>query len=427
MRKRIVQLGAVALAAALAATASGSAGAATKTTKKSTKSTKTTKATATTKAAAGTPTTKAAAASGGTYTIGLSLDLSGGFAANGQGISGGFSAYVDAVNKAGGVNGYKINVEKLDDASRPDRGAANYTQLVTDKKAIAVGGYVLSNVCGATAPLAAEKKVTLVCNALGDDLLNPVQPYVYAARIATSNEAAPAVRAVELLVRAEKMRIAYIGLASAAIRSMRDNVLAIAKTKGWDVVASEEVALTATDVSAQVSKVLASKPSVIISALNDPLIVLMSRTMQSQDSQLQVINYDGGSSLSSFEASNNPNLYMLRTFEYAVTNPDTEGLKKYMADMKAADISPNTAYSVNGYVMAMIMVSALQNCAAPCTTETYRASLDGLKVDTKGLTPAAISFTATNHEALHAMNLYVYDGAKKEMKRVYKEMAGGAS
>jgi branched-chain amino acid transport system substrate-binding protein len=361
----------------------------------------------------------------GTYTIGMSVDLSGTFSANGQGLQKGAQAYVDAVNKNGGVNGYKVALEFTDDASKTDRGVANVTQMITDKKALGVSGFVLSNVCGAAAPVVAEQKVPMVCNALGEDLLNPVQPYVYSARGLTANEAAPMVSFAQTLVKSGKPKVAYIGLASAAIKSLHSDVVAIAKAKGWEVVAEEEVPLTATDISAPVSKVVGGKPDIILAALNDPLMVLFARTMQSQSADIPVVDYTGGSSFSTLKSVESENLYMLRPFEYVTKNPDSEGVKQYVIDTKAAGLDPNGDYVVNGYIQAMIMVAGLKGCAEPCTPQGLQQSLDKVNVDTKGLTAGPLTFTPTDHEILHALNVYVWDSSKGETKVVQKNLPGG--
>src|SRR4051812_4257027 len=183
---------------------------------------------AATESSGGSTTTTAPAPTKGTYTLGMSVDLSGTFSANGQGLQKGAQAYVDAVNKRGGVNGYKVAIEFTDDASKTDRGVANVTQLITEKKVLGLTGFVLSNVCGAAAPVVNQQKVPMVCNALGEDLLTPVQQFVYAARGLTANEALPAVNFGGDLVKTDKPKMAYIGLASAAIKSFHTAVVDLA-------------------------------------------------------------------------------------------------------------------------------------------------------------------------------------------------------
>lgn len=65
--------------------------------------------------------------------IGVSLPLSGPNAAAGQEGQTVMRAYVDSVNKAGGIQGRRIVLRVLDDEFNPQKSADNARQLANDK------------------------------------------------------------------------------------------------------------------------------------------------------------------------------------------------------------------------------------------------------------------------------------------------------
>jgi branched-chain amino acid transport system substrate-binding protein len=74
--------------------------------------------------------------------IGISLSLSGDFAADGQAFEQGYQLWADNVNAHGGLLGRKVVLDIVSDASSPDQVQINYQKLITiDKVDLVVGPY----------------------------------------------------------------------------------------------------------------------------------------------------------------------------------------------------------------------------------------------------------------------------------------------
>jgi len=362
-------------------------------------------------------------ATGDPYQIGFTSDLSAQFAANGTGMRNGFQAYVDWVNKHGGINRHPVNVTVLDDAAKTDRGLANVTQLITTQQVSAIGGFLVSNICGAAAPVAKTNKVPILCNAVSGDLLNPVQPYVYTSRTTQQAEARPMIDFAKTLVTTSTPKVAVITLASAASASLRQSLKDIAGASGWPVVADETVPLTASDLSAQTSTVLKGKPDVIVGALHDPLAILFMRTLASQGASIPFIDYDGATltALSGLKSST----YFLISAMTINGQGSGSGLQQFRDVMTASGSDPGTAFLNVGYVQAMILLDGLKACGFPCTGAQLQPKLDQLNVETGGVTSGPLTFTASNHEALHAVNIYTWDTSGNAPKVAKANLAGG--
>jgi len=352
---------------------------------------------------------------GSQYKVGFNSDLSGKYSLNGVGQRDGFKAYFDYVNAQGGINGHQVDVTYLDDASDLTRGTTNTTQLMTAKKVSAVGGYILSNVCGAAAVLANKNRVPINCSALSDDLLTPVQPYVYTARMSQSQEAKPMVTLATGLVKKDKPKVAIIIYASAASVKLQGGLENLVKANGWDLVANEQVPLTATDVSAQAAKVIASRPDVIMGSLYDPLAVSFVRALNAAKMNVPFIDYDGATYQGGLLALKDPDFYVFSS--YTVDGKgDGAGLDQYRSALKAANVDPTKPFVNTGYLQALSIGEGLKACGFPCNGAKLQSALDSQSVDTGGYASGALGYSKDNHQGLRAASFYVWDDASQSVK-----------
>src|SRR6266849_6637120 len=67
----------------------------------------------------------------GPITIGASLSLTGGFAADGQATEQGYQLWVDNINKGGGILGHQVKLDILNDSTRLNQTITNYQTLIT--------------------------------------------------------------------------------------------------------------------------------------------------------------------------------------------------------------------------------------------------------------------------------------------------------
>jgi branched-chain amino acid transport system substrate-binding protein len=132
----------------------------------------------------------------GTKEIGYSGPLTGQSQLYGQAVSRSLNLAADDINGQGGVNGYKLKMDIIDDGTLPDRAAANTRQLILQDNVAALIGDVTTAQCQATSPIAKQNKVLLVavtCNSYQlttePDLVNPdyvsIVPNTYMEGIAT--------------------------------------------------------------------------------------------------------------------------------------------------------------------------------------------------------------------------------------------------
>lgn len=139
--------------------------------------------------------------------IGVSLPLSGPGAAAGKEGQAVMQAYIDSVNKAGGIQGKRIVLRVLDDEFNPQKAADNARQLANDKVVALFNCWGTSS-CSAMLPVASEYSVPLIAGIAGSGPMR-TQPghFVFNVRPTTSAEIA---RMVEQMVVGGQTRIAVV-------------------------------------------------------------------------------------------------------------------------------------------------------------------------------------------------------------------------
>ena len=116
----------------------------------------------------------------GTKKVGISLPLTGQSNLYGHAKSQGLRLAADDINAKGGVNGYKIEMDILDDGTTVAKSVDNTNQLILQDQVVALMGDVTSAQCVAQSPIVKQNKIVYIdstCNSyqltLEPDLLNP--------------------------------------------------------------------------------------------------------------------------------------------------------------------------------------------------------------------------------------------------------------
>lgn len=137
----------------------------------------------------------------GTKKIGGSFSISGQSALYGHAKSQAVKMAVDDLNAKGGVNGYKLEADILDDGTDVNKGKENTQQLILQDNVSALIGSVTSAQCVANTPVSKQTKVITIaptCNSwqltLQPDLINPywisIVPNTYMEGVAAGQLAA---------------------------------------------------------------------------------------------------------------------------------------------------------------------------------------------------------------------------------------------
>jgi ABC-type branched-subunit amino acid transport system substrate-binding protein len=184
---------------------------------------------------------------------------------------------------------------------------------------------------------------------------------------------------------------------------------------GWPIVSEQTVPLQANPpVRALATEIANSDPDIVYSLMVDSTAKLFYESLRSQGYDGPIIqNPDTGASI--LTDVQDPDIYVL-THEYRENTADDEigGDENYqnMLDaLDAAGVDPTTSYVPRGYLNALTLATALEDCG-DCTGQELADAIRNATVPSDGITPGDLSFTDDNHSGAKAMPAYSWqDGS----------------
>jgi len=359
--------------------------------------------------------------------LGFSGSFTGPFAAAEKSLREGFDAYVKSVNAAGGVNGRPVHVTYLDDTSTGPGAAANFTRLVNENKVLAVTGPVASAPCDSMAQVAQARSVPLLCFVSGLDTVNPAKPYVFVTQAQTADFARPTLDVAHTLVTGSSKRAVVLSLTSATSAPYNDATTALFKQDGWETL-SLKLDASNPNVSAQLAQITSFKPDIVTGNIIDAQTEQLLTALANANLNPPVVEVGGNPSFTVLSKHKSDRLYAINQWGYA--NPIGDGsaaggVKAYLADTKAAGVSPEGQFTAIGYFQAEMLVAAVKTCGSSCTAQSLRDALESTTVDSDGVMASKGSFSATRHNALANMGLYVWDSSTSYMKLAKADLQAG--
>lgn len=324
----------------------------------------------------------------GTYKWGINAELSGTVSYYATGMQAGIEAYVDRVNASGGIDGHKIELVALDNAGDASRAATNATQLVTADKVNAMFGFVLSADCSAATPVGERYKVPLACIALAEQ-----NPYAYNLGADNTRAGGAVLEAAKEVTGSDSPTAALVNtnlLTSVGFGDAAENG---ASAAGVDIVTRQEVDIASSDPSAQVAKIVAAKPDVVLISHSAPGFLSVLKGVRNAGLDIPFVWVDGTSGLPSLAELTDDNVYVLSIYQFVDPAKASGAAADYLTDIKGKiekdDIlNVNAAYSAPSYMTASVFGAALTECGYPCSGEQLKTILDKTTIQLPGLEDA---------------------------------------
>jgi len=125
-----------------------------------------------------------------TILIGRSAGMTGTIAARMKPATEAITAYFDAVNQAGGINGRRLKLINLDDGNEAKRAAENTRKLVTEYKVFTLFSQSGTPQTQAVVPLLNEYQIPLIGSTSGADSLRKPNKFLFHAKASYGQEVA---------------------------------------------------------------------------------------------------------------------------------------------------------------------------------------------------------------------------------------------
>ena len=179
----------------------------------------------------------------------------------------GMEVYFKKINDAGGVNGRKLVLVRMDDQCDPANSIASVRKLIHIEKVFAIVGGSCSNGVIAAKPDIIESGIPFINFAAASALISePKQDNIFTTMLTSHLESK--LQAAYLKDKGAK-RVAIVRVSDAWGRDRYDSLVAALKDQNLEIVADEELTGEANDATAQVLRVQAGKPDGVV-LLNYP-------------------------------------------------------------------------------------------------------------------------------------------------------------
>lgn len=324
--------------------------------------------------------------------------------------------YFDQVNKAGGVNGRKINLVALDDGYETDRAVANTKTLINEKNVFALlASYGSSPTTEAMNTVFGPAKVPLVGTISGAGSLrepisqNPNGRYMFNVRASYADE-------TEAIVN----QLVSLGLKNIAVfyqndgfgKSGLDGVTVALKKHNLAPTAAATVERNSVDVTAAVEAIAKSKPqAVVMVTLYKPTAAFVKAMKKAgQSPMFMTLSPVGTEQLVAELGPDARGIGISQVMPYPFNDivPMVRDYQK-LVGAKAG----YSYYGIEAYAMARVMVDALKRMGKDPSREKLMAALESTSLDMGGL---KVAYSATNRQGSRFVELTVIGPGGKVLK-----------
>lgn len=325
--------------------------------------------------------------------LGQTAPVSGIIGATHANLRSGLALWGRAVNATGGIQCHPVRLYQMDDGADPARVVSNLTDLVKNKKVVAIVGIGIPTTLPAARQFAERNQIPFV----GGDLTEPAwfgSPWLFPQGGSPLAEYAGAIKEAAASINAKKVGLVYCVEASIC-GTINENFEAMAKASGLEVVLRKVASITAPDYTAECQTLKAAGAEVVFYGLDGSGAGRMARSCRA-------IGYDtpvAAAALAvSGPASEDQYLQAQGVFLGTAAAPfaatDTPGAKAFQAAYQAfAAGSSIDQNSMSAWASGKLLEAALGSVSAkarsgPVTTAVVLEGLANLKNEKlDGLSP----------------------------------------
>ena len=222
--------------------------------------------------------------------IGVIADLTGPTAAVQVPFTEGIKTQVEAINKAGGVNGRTIKLLMEDEKYEVPTGLAAYKKLVSQTPALGIIGLNNSSLQVAAIKQVETNKVPVFgAEATTKQAINPFNPYFFAMQCSYADQADVAVPYMAEKTGAAAPKVATLALDVESGYEWGDLIKARVEKAGGEYLGHTAVPPTATEADAQIQKIAKQNPDFIALHGSSNTSTIVLKSMQKFDVKVPVI------------------------------------------------------------------------------------------------------------------------------------------
>lgn len=345
-----------------------------------------------------------------------------------QPISGVVSAYgiqtrdainmaVDEINAKGGVLGKQIKMIVEDDEASPDKSMNALKKLVAKDKIVGFVGALTSKCSLAITKYAQAKKVIMISPSSTNDTVTDAGDYIFRACYKDSFQGQVVAQFSYETLKAKKAAILY-DITNDYSKGLTTNFSDKFKSLGGQIVASESYSAGDKDFNAQLTKIKAAQPEVLLIPDYYNTVSLIAKQVRAQGINIPMVGADGWDEVTNNAGDEILNCYYSNHYHPEANDPDVKNfVKKFGEKYKDASgkpIVPN-ALAALGYDATYILAEAI-NKAGSTDPEKIKAAM--METNRKFVT-GNIKFDAHRNPVKSAVMLKVVKGADGKLTTQY--------
>lgn len=307
----------------------------------------------------------------------------------------------EEVNAKGGINGHKVELFIMDSGANPEKAVSFAKQLIEEKKVLAILGPSTSGETMKIKGIAEEGKTILLSCAAAEVIVNPVAKWVFK----TPQKDSDAVQAI--LNQMKRMKISKIGVLSGNTgfgKAGKAQIEKLAPESGITIVASEVYDKTATDLTAEVTKLKAANAEALLNWSIVPAQSIVIKNARQIGFLGPIFQSHGFGNIKYVEAAGLaaegvifPAGRLLVADQLPDSNPQKPVLVKYKNDYEKKYKEDASTFGGHAYDAFMILMTAIQKSGST-DKEKVRDTIETMRgfIGTGGI----FDFSAQDHNGL---------------------------
>lgn len=288
----------------------------------------------------------------------------------------------DEINKAGGVNGSKLQAIFEDDASDAKQAITVFQKLINQDKVVAIIGPTLSNSALSSDPVAQEAKVPVlaVSNTAGG--IVEIGNFIFRDSLSEAQVIPQTVKVAKEKLNLQKVALLYAN-DDAFSKGGYDVFKAALQANNVQILTEETFGTADVDFTPQLTKVKGMNPdAIVVSALVDPAsrIIEQKSKLGIADS-VRVIGGNGFNSPAIIKNTGKASEGTIVGAAWHISNEDPMN-QEFIKNYKARNNADPDQFAAQAYAGAYIMADALKRAGANPTGDKVREALVSTKLKT---------------------------------------------
>ena len=341
--------------------------------------------------------------------VGQSAVFSGPVADTGNHYRSGIELYFDKVNKAGGVNGRKLQLVALDDAYDPKRTAENTRTLIEQNKVFALIGYTATANLIAAMPIAEAAKVPMFAPLVGTTSFRQKHNhYLFHVRASYQNELS---RIVQQLAVIGSDKVAVVYQDSAFGKSNLDTLLPLLQAQKLTVATTLPMAISATSATDIATQITQANAGAVIMIMAGKMSEVLIRDLKAAGIGSTIYTISVGVVDAKGAAARLNGALRGVVTASIVPSPKLERyaiVKEYRQAVAASDAKIDNYTVLEGFIAAKVFTEGLRRAGRVPTREGFITAIEGLgKYD---LGEFRVEYGPGNHNGSSFVELEMYNG-----------------